>query len=68
VTTSLDLTTLDYEGKVRALEEIARQCNDLRQEYAQVSGRCAELRAELMVLGGVRGALQSALRAERDGA
>lgn len=61
------LGSLDYEGKVRALERIAQELLDLRQEYAQTAGRAAQLKAEITVLNNVKGALQSALRAEREG-
>ncbi len=63
----MDLASLDYEGKTRALEQIAQQLSELRIEYATVSGKAAELRAQIVVLNSVRSALQSALRAERDG-
>lgn len=59
-----DLLALDYDGKVRMLQQIAREILDLRMELAQVSGRYAELRANLQVLKEVKSALQSALRAE----
>jgi cell division protein FtsB len=57
---------LDYDAKVRMLEQIAQELLDLRQEYAQTAGRAAQLRAEITVLNNVKGALQSALRAERE--
>ncbi len=59
-----DLLALDYDGKVRMLQQIAQEILDLRMELAQVSGRYAELRANLQVLKEVKSALQSALRAE----
>jgi len=46
------------------LQQIAQEILDLRMELAQVSGRYAELRANLQVLKEVKSALQSALRAE----
>ena len=59
-----DLLALDYDGKVKVLQQIAQEILDLRMELAQVSGRYAELRANLQVLKEVKSALQSALRAE----
>lgn len=58
------MLALDYDGKVRMLQQIAQEILDLRMELAQVSGRYAELRANLQVLKEVKSALQSALRAE----
>ena len=60
-----DLTALDYDGKVKLLERIAAEMLEQRVEFARVSGRCAELRAQLTVLREVKSALQSALRAEQ---
>ena len=62
--TQTDFLALDYDGKVRTLQQIAQEILDLRMELAQVSGRYAELRANLQVLKEVKSALQSALRAE----
>lgn len=60
----VDLISLDYGAKVALLERIAQMMIDLRLEVAQVSGRYAELRANLEVLKQVKSALQSAIRAE----
>lgn len=60
----VDLLALDYDGKVKLLEQIVRELLDLRLEFAQMSGRHAELRANLSVLREVKSALQSAIRAE----
>ena len=59
-----DLLTLDYDGKVKLLEKVAQELLDLRLEFAQISGRNAELRANIEVLKQVKSALQSAIRAE----
>lgn len=59
-----DLVALDYDGKVKLLEQIAREMLGFQLEYAGVSGRCAELKAHLTVLREVKSALQSAIRAE----
>lgn len=59
-----DLLTLDYDGKVKLLEGIVQELMDLRLEFAQVSGRYNELKANVAVLSQVKSALQSAIRAE----
>ena len=60
----VDLIALDYDGKVKTLQAICQQLLDVRLEFAQVSGRYAELRAEVQILKEVKSALQSAIRAE----
>ena len=62
-----DLLALDYDGKIKLLQQIAGEILALKMEFAQVSGRHAELRAQLMVLKEVKSALQSAIRAEANG-
>lgn len=59
-----DLLALDYDGKVTMLERVTQEMLDLRIEFAQVSGKHAELRANIEVLKQVKSALQSAIRAE----
>ena len=59
-----DLLALDYDAKVKLLQQIAGEILALKVEFAQVSGRYAELRANLQVLKEVKSALQSAIRAE----
>ena len=60
----VDLLALDYDAKVKLLQQIAGEILALKVEFAQVSGRYAELRANLQVLKEVKSALQSAIRAE----
>jgi len=60
----VDLLSLDYDGKVKLLEAITRELLNLRLEFAQISGRNAELKANIEVLKQVKSALQSAIRAE----
>jgi hypothetical protein len=62
--TDVDLLALDYDGKVKLLEQVTRELLAMRLEFASVSGRYAELRANLQVLKEVKSALQSAIRAE----
>lgn len=62
--TDVDLLALDYDAKVKVLQMVAQELLDLRLEVAQVSGRYAELRANIQVLREVKSALQSAIRAE----
>ena len=60
----LDLISLDYDGKVKLLERVTQELLNLRLEFASVSGRYNELRANLAVLKEVKSALQSAIKAE----
>ena len=60
----VDLLALDYDAKVKMLERIVKELLGLRLEFASVSGRYAELRANITVLKEVKSALQSAIRAE----
>lgn len=59
-----DLLALDYDGKCKLLERVIAEFLNLRLEFAQLSGRHAELRANIQVLREVKSALQSAIRAE----
>jgi len=61
---AIDIIALDYDGKVKTLQAIADEILKLKVEFAKISGRYAELRAELQVLKEVKSALQSAIRAE----
>ena len=60
----IDLLALDYDGKVKLLERVTQELLNLRLEFATMSGRYNELRANLMVLREVKSALQSAIKAE----
>ena len=60
----VDLLALDYDGKVKLLEQIVQEFLRKRLEFAQISGRHAEMRAEIMVLREIKSALQSAIKAE----
>jgi len=60
----VDIVALDYDGKVKTLQAIAGEILSLKIEFAKISGRYAELRAQLQVLKEVKSALQSAIRAE----
>ena len=62
--TDVDLLALDYDAKVKMLEQLTGEMLALRLEFATVSGRHAELRANLQVLREVKSALQTAIRAE----
>ena len=59
-----DLLSLDYDGKVRMLERVAQEILSYQIEFAKVSGRYAEIKANIEVLKQVKSALQSAIRAE----
>jgi len=62
----IDILTLDYAGKITMLERVGQAILHFQLEFAQVSGRYAEIKANLEVLKQVKSAIQSALRAERD--
>ena len=62
--TDVDLLALDYDSKVKLLERVTGELLSLRLEFAQISGRHAELRANLQVLREVKSALQTAIKAE----
>ena len=61
---AVDFVALDYDAKVKALQMIAGDILALKVEFSTISGRYAELRAQLAVLKEVKSALQSAIRAE----
>ena len=61
---NVSIIDMDYHGKLTMLEKVAEEILKMKMEYAQISGRYAELRAQLQVLKEVKSALQSALRAE----
>ena len=60
----VDFLALDYDAKIKMLQRVAGEILALKVEFARVSGRYAELRANLQVLKEVKSALQSAIRAE----
>lgn len=60
----IDMLALDYDAKVKLLENVTKELLALRLEFAKVSGRYAELRANITVLKEVKSALQSAIKAE----
>lgn len=62
----VDILSLDYAGKITMLERVGQAILQFQLEFAQVSGRYAEIKANLEVLKQVKSAIQSALRAERD--
>lgn len=62
--TDTDILAMDYDAKLKLLEQIIANMLSIQVEYARVSGRHAELRAQLQVLREVKSALQSALKAE----
>ena len=60
----VDLLQLDYGEKVKLLERIVKELLATRLEFAAVSGRYAEMRANIQVLKEVKSALQSAIKAD----
>ena len=59
-----DILALDYDQKIKLLEKVAQEMLNKRIEFARISGRHAELRADIQVLLQVKSALQSAIKAE----
>jgi hypothetical protein len=60
-----EIVGLDLDAKIKMLEAIAQELLGIKIEYAQVSGRNAELKAQIAVLSTVKSALQSSIRAEQ---
>ena len=63
--TQTDILALDYDGKIKLLEMIAQEVLGYQVEFAEISGRHAEIKANLAILKLVTGSLQSAIKAER---
>lgn len=59
-----DILSLDYGGKVRLLERVGQEILNYQIEFAKVSGRFSEIRANLEVLKQLKSVLQSSLKAE----
>ncbi len=59
-----DILSLDYGGKVQLLERVGQEILNYQIEFAQVSGRFSEIRANLEVLKQLKSVLQSSLKAE----
>ena len=59
-----EVVALDYGAKQDLLLMIAGRVLELKQEFISVSGRYAEIKAELDVLKHVSSVIQSALKAE----
>lgn len=60
----VDILALDYGGKVQLLERVGQEMINTQVEFAQVSGRYAELKANIEVLKQVKSVLQSSIKAE----
>ena len=61
---NIDVIALDYDMKIKLLERIAQEILNKRIEFARISGRYAELKAEIQILKEGKSAIQSALKAE----
>lgn len=59
-----DILSLDYGGKVALLERVGQEILNMQIEFGQVSGRYAELKANLEVLKQLKSVLQSTIKAE----
>jgi hypothetical protein len=62
--TKLDLLTLDYSGKVKALDTIAQELLNYQIEFSDVAARYTKLKATIDILKSVKSSLQSSIRAE----
>lgn len=60
-----DILSLDYGGKVEMLERIGQEILNYQIEFASVSGRYAELKANIEVLKQLKSVLQSSIKAEQ---
>jgi len=60
-----EIIGLSLDEKVKMLEAIVQELLSIKIEYGQVSGRNAELKAQITVLSMVKSALQSSIRAEQ---
>lgn len=60
-----DLIEMDLVQKMSLLDNVTQEMLDLRVEWAEISGRYMELKSTLALLGEVKSALQSAIRAEQ---
>ena len=60
----VEVVALDYGAKRDLLLMIAGRVLELKQEFISVSGRYAEIKAELDALKHVSSVVQSALKAE----
>ncbi|MFA5715003.1 MAG: hypothetical protein WC998_04655 [Candidatus Paceibacterota bacterium] len=60
-----DILSLDYGGKVQMLERVGQEILNYQIEFARVSGRYAELRANIEVMKQLKSVLQSSIKAEQ---
>ena len=60
-----DILSLDYGGKVALLERVGQEILNMQIEFGQVSGRYAELKANLEVMKQLKSVLQSSIKAEQ---
>ena len=60
----VDILSLDYGGKIQLLERVGQEILNYQVEFAQVSGRYAEIKANLEVMKQLKSVLQSSLKAE----
>ena len=60
-----DILSLDYGGKIQMLERVGQEILNYQIEFAQVSGRYAEIKANLEVMKQLKSVLQSSIKAEQ---
>lgn len=61
----IDILALDYDEKVKMLERIVQETLKMQVEFASISGRYAELKANISVYKQVGSHLQTAIKAEK---
>ena len=59
-----DITGMDYDTKVKALEQAVQDLLTIQERFADVSGEYAKLKATIMLIKTRISALQSAIKAE----
>jgi len=59
-----DITGMDYDAKVKALEQAVQDLLTIQERFADVSGEYAKLKATIMLIKTRISALQSAIKAE----
>lgn len=62
---TVDLIAMDYGEKVRVLDALTTELLQKRSEFAAITGRYMELKANIDLLKNIKSALQSSIRAER---
>lgn len=62
--TKLDLLSLDYSGKVKALDAIAQELLNCQSDFIKLAADYTAMKARIDILKSVKSSLQSSIRAE----